>query len=104
MPCGCSWLRVCTNVCVDNSHGDVHTGIRVGHMTQHAQLACVWHMTLHAQLACSVAAFARLLGDLHACLGKAQRGLGVHYLQLADTGSAMQGAILSPIARTDCLG
>ena len=77
MACGCSCLRVCTHVCVDNSHGDVHTGIRV------------WHMMPHAQLAGSVAAFARLSGDLHACLRKTQKGLGVHCMQLADTGSVM---------------
>ena len=56
-----------TNVCMDNSHGDVHAGIRVGHMMPHAQLAG------------SVAAFARLSGDLHACLRKAQRVGGALY-------------------------
>jgi hypothetical protein len=69
---------VSTNVCVYNSHGNVHTGIRVGHMMQHAPLAG------------SMAALARLSGDWHACLRKAQRGLGVHCMQLADTSSAMQ--------------
>jgi hypothetical protein len=69
---------VCTNVCMDKSHGDVHTGIRV------------WHMMPHAQLAGSVATFACLSGDLHACLRKTRKGLGVHCMQLADTGSAMQ--------------
>ena len=73
---------VCTNVCVYNSHGNVYTGIRVGHMMQHAQLAC------------SVAALARLSGDWHACLRKAQRGSGVHCMQLADTGSAMVRSFL----------
>ncbi len=67
-----------TNVCVDNSYVNVHPGIHVGHMIPHAQLAC------------SVATLASLSGDLHSCLRKAQRGSGVHCVQLADTCLVMQ--------------
>ena len=60
------WLLVaCVPMCAWTIHMAMYTGTRVGHMTPHAQLAG------------SVAAFARLSGDLHACFRKAQRELGV---------------------------
>ena len=92
MPCGCSWLRVCTNVCVDNSHDNVHTSIRVGHMMQHTQLPG------------SVAALACLSGDWHACLRKSQRGSGCIVCNWLTPVRPCNVAILSSPARTDCWG
>jgi hypothetical protein len=89
----CLFLAACVHQCVrcvDNSHGAIHTGTRVGHMMSHAHLAN------------SVAALARHSGDMHACLRKAQSGLGVPYIQLADTCLAMQWSV-SPFLRPHVL-
>jgi len=85
---------VCAPMCAWTTHMAMYTqaSVRVGHMMPHAQLAG------------SVAALACLSGDLHACLRKAQRGLGCIVCNWQTPVRPCNGAIPSPPARTDCWG
>jgi hypothetical protein len=64
-----------TNACMDNPHGNVHSGTCVGHMMQYVLLAC------------PVDALASHSGDTHTCWRKGQRGLGVHCMQQVGRGT-----------------